>query len=430
MPRQHARAIFQAALDAVRPEAVTARAAAELNLGQRLPDRIFVIGGGKAGAGMVAGIESALGDCLDRVSGIVNVPDLMARQSSPIRLHASRPSGVNEPTEAAAAGVAEMLAVADQATPNDAVIVLLSGGGSALLPAPADGITLADKIEVTRLLSAAGADIRELNCVRKHLSRIKGGRLAERLRHVRSVDTLIVSDVVGDPLDVIASGPTVADPTTFRDAGHILEVRDLLCRVPPAVVRYLDDGIAGLIEETPKQTPANVRHRIIANNDDAIRGAEVEARQLGYEVTITRDGITGKCRDVATRLAAEFGRAAGRPRCILMGGETTVSLGQATGLGGRNQEFVLVFFAALESAGLPMNGLTLLSGGTDGEDGPTDAAGAVCDASIHALAMSYGDPTNALTNHDSYHWFDRAGGLVRTGLTGTNVMDVRILLLT
>jgi hydroxypyruvate reductase/glycerate 2-kinase len=270
-----------------------------------------------------------------------------------------------------------------------------------------------------------------MNCVRKHLSRVKGGRLAEAFSGKRLV-SLIVSDVVGDPLDVIASGPTSPDPTTFADALAVLSRYELIGSAPAAVVKHLEAGRAGKIADTPKATPPNAENRIIGSNRLALNAACGAASKLGYRVLDLGSFIEGETRHVATAVAG-VARSVKRdgvpfapPTCILLGGETTVNLGSNPGKGGRNQEFALAVLAKL---GAEITGVTVLSGGTDGEDGPTDAAGAVADANtLAALAKHQLSAEDFLRRHDAYNLFDRVGGLIRSGLTGTNVMDVRLVL--
>lgn len=431
MSREHALAIWHAAVDAVRPEPLV-EAAVRAEPAIREAARILVVGAGKAGPGMAAGLEAALADRLDHVEGLVNVPEGMTAPLRKVRLHAARPQGVNEPTAAGVAGTEEMLRLLAAAGPDDVAVCLLSGGGSALLPAPAAGITLADKQAVTKLLHRCGATINEMNCIRKHLSRVKGGRLAEAFRGRRLV-SLIVSDVVGDPLDVIASGPTAPDPTTFADAVAVIDRFDMRGKVPADVLRHLERGAAGEIPETPKHLPDTVVNRVIGSNRVALAAAEAKAAALGYRVLDLGSFVEGETKHVA-RTAADIARSIRRdgvpiapPVCLLVGGETTVTFDNlgASGKGGRNQEFVLAFLIAARAVGL--EGVTVLSGGTDGEDGPTDAAGAVADAATWATGI---DPADYLRRHDSYSFFDRAGGLFRTGLTGTNVMDVRVVIVT
>jgi glycerate 2-kinase len=438
--RDHARAIWQSAVTAVDPFTLVRDALtnppAELRAALASARRILVVGGGKAGAAMAAGAEAALASELARVVGVINVPASAVRPLAAIRLYAARPDGSNHPTAEGVAGVRDILALARSATPEDVCLCLLSGGGSALLPAPADGLTLADKQKVTQLLHACGATIGEMNCVRKHLSAVKGGRLAEAFFTAggRHLTTLVISDVVGDPLDVIASGPTVTDPTSFADALAVLERHHLSERVPVAVLQRLQQGRDGAIGETPKTLPGSARTLIIGNNARALAAASQTAEQLGYPVLNLGSYIEGETRTVATALAgiARSVRIDGQPEraplCILSGGETTVTLPPGHGRGGRNQEFVLA--AALHLGGEGLRDVVVLSGGTDGEDGPTDAAGALADAGTLERAKRQGLDANAfLSRHDAYPFFAATGDLLQTGLTGTNVMDVRVLLL-
>jgi glycerate 2-kinase len=434
--RTHARTIWDAAVAAVRPDDLVCQAmtASDTPLADALAAarRIIVVGGGKAGAGMVAGLEAGLVDRLDRVSGVVNVPAGCERPGRRVHVLAVRPAGSNEPTPAAVARTCEMLKLVASATPEDVVICLLSGGGSALLPAPAEGITLDDKQAVTSLLHACGATIGEMNCVRKHLSRIKGGGLARACGNT-PVFSLIISDVVGDPLDVIASGPTAPDPTTFADALAVLRRYDLLGRVPPSVREGLETGAAGTLPETLKDLPANVQNLVLGNNARALVAAKRQAEALGYRVLNLGAFVEGETRDVAAaivgiaRSIAADGEPLSPPACILVGGETTVTLTAGHGKGGRNTEFVLAALVVLDRAA--SDNVVVLSGGTDGEDGPTDAAGAVGDRSTITRVRSLSlDPAAHLRNHDSYQVFAATGDLIQTGLTGTNVMDVRVIL--
>ena len=420
MSREHALAIWSAAVDAVRPAPLVEAALREANLDA---GRIVVVGAGKAGPGMAAGLEAVLADRLGTVEGLVNVPAGMTADLRKVRLHEARPQGVNEPRPEGVTGTEEMLRRIASAGPDDAVVCLLSGGGSALLPAPAEGVTLADKLAVTRLLHKSGASIDEMNCVRKHLSRVKGGRMVENFRG-KAWLTLIISDVVGDPLDVIASGPTALDPTTFADAVAVIDRFNLRVRVPPAVLRHLERGD---IADTPKRVPPNVVNRVIGSNRVALEAATAKAVALGYRVLNLGGFVEGETRQVATAMAGivrsirRDAQPLSPPACILIGGETTVTLGDNPGKGGRNQEFALAMRARL---GVEMKGVTVLSGGTDGEDGPTDAAGAIADETTPLTGAD-----DSLSRHDAYPFFGRCGGLLKPGLTGTNVMDVRILLI-
>jgi hydroxypyruvate reductase/glycerate 2-kinase len=427
-------AIWHAAVAAVRPgDLISAhlRHDAGLRGAVAAARRVLVVGAGKAGAAMSEALEAALGEHVNKVTGMVNVPADAVRPLKRIVLHAGRPAGSNHPTADGVRGAEKMLALLGSAGPEDVAICLLSGGGSALLPAP-DGVSLGDKQAVTRLLHACGATIREMNAVRKHLSRVKGGRLAEVFRG-RALFSLIISDVVGDPLDVIASGPTAPDPSTFADALAVLDRYGLREQAPPAVVEHLVRGAAGALPETPKQPPANVHNVILGNNALALRAAAAKAAGLGYPVLNLGSFVEGETRPVATAMAGVVrgiradGLPVAAPACVLIGGETTVTLGPDSGKGGRNQEFVLAALCKLGADG--MGRVVVLSGGTDGEDGPTDAAGAVADESIWARVRERGlDAAAHLGRHDAYPLFDAVGGLVRTGLTHTNVMDVRVIL--
>jgi len=432
MSRADAEAIWWAGVRAVDPVHLVEQALSEYSSWQQAR-RILVVGAGKAGAGMAAGVERALADRLDQVTGIVNVPAGTFMPLQRIRLHPARPAGVNEPRPEGIVGAEEMLRLLSTAEPEDVALCLLSGGGSALLPAPAQGISLEDKLAVTRLLHRCGASITEMNCVRKHLSRIKGGQLAQVFRGQRLL-TLVISDVVGDPLDVIASGPTVPDPTTFAEACQILQQYGLWNQVPASVRNHLEAGRRGEIPDTPKSLPPSIQCRIIGNNRLALNGARHHAQQLGYPVLDCGAFIEGETRVVAQVCAGLIrsifrdGQPVTPPVCLLMGGETTVTLDATHGLGGRNQEFVLALCGYLDPQIMPY--VTILSAGTDGEDGPTDAAGAVADQTVWQLAKQLDLRwQNYLQHHNSYSFWKSTGGLLITGLTGTNVMDLRVLII-
>jgi hydroxypyruvate reductase/glycerate 2-kinase len=435
--REHARIIWQAAVAAVDPFALVrdtlTNPPAELREALAGNGRILVVGGGKAGTSMAAGLEAALADRPERVTGVVNVPAESVRPLQAIRLHAARPAGTNQPTPEGLAGVCEILALVRSAGPDDVCLCLLSGGGSALLPAPPEGLTLADKQQVTLLLHRCGATIDEMNCVRKHLSAVKGGRLAQAF-HGRILVSLILSDVIGDPLDVIASGPTAADPTTFADALDVLDRYGLSCQVSLVVVDHLRRGMTGEIAETLKSLPANVHNLVLGNNARALAVAEEKAAELGYRVLNLGAFIEGETRQVAdvfagiVRSIRTDGKPLSPPACVLSGGETTVTLGPDDGKGGRNQEFVLA--TAVRLGATAMRNVVVLSGGTDGEDGPTDAAGAIVDGGTLNRAADKGlSPIGYLDRHDTYPFFEATGDLLKTGLTQTNVMDVRVILI-
>ncbi|MBM3999375.1 MAG: DUF4147 domain-containing protein [Planctomycetes bacterium] len=400
-------------------------------------DRIVVVGGGKAGAGMAAGVVDALGDPLrhrPELRGWLNVPDDCVRPLPHITLFGARPPGRNEPTERGVEGTSEILRIVESLGPRDLCLCLLSGGGSALLPAPAAGITLDDKLALTRYLAAAGANILELNTVRKHLSRIKGGRLAARCRAGHLV-TLVISDVLGDPLDVIASGPTVDDPSTAEDALRVLDAFGARGVAPCAT-----DLLERLARRDPAPTRAvrHVENRVIGNIARAVDAAGEEAERLGYRhamIAATRlegdaESVGEHLAEIAERMLAEDG-----PDCLVSGGEPTVRLAapEIRGVGGRNQQLVLAAYARLARSRSrlpsPCQDLVILSGGTDGEDGPTDAAGAWIDEPSAAEIVRNGwDADDALARNDAYPFFARLGTLIKTGPTHTNVCDVRVVL--
>ncbi len=387
---------------------------------------IFVVGGGKAGAAMAAALEEILGDRIS--AGVVSVKYGHKVATSRVRVvEAGHPL----PDAASVAAAEEVRALARRAGERDLVFVLISGGGSALLTAPAEGITLEDKLAVTHRLLDAGAPIGELNTVRKHLSRIKGGHLARALAPARSI-TLMLSDVLGNPLDVIASGPTVPDPTTFDDALDLLRRRAILDAVPDAAAAHLEAGAAGRVPETPK--PGDpifelMRAVIIGDIRQALHAAEAEAREQDFTAVPLSETAEGEAREVGAALGrrakeAHEGRYGPLPVCLLQGGETTVTV-RGHGKGGRNQEVALG--AALEIAGLPNT--LVLSAGTDGTDGPTDAAGAVADGTTLERAGSLGlDPLDALARNDAYPFFAALGDLLITGPTLTNVNDLMLAL--
>jgi hydroxypyruvate reductase len=434
--RQSARAIFDAAVRAVDPaEAIRrhlARQGTRLTIGREGVDlgrvgQVVVVGMGKAGAPMAAAVEEILGDRIAR--GVVVTKYGHVQPTRTIRIHEA---GHPVPDDAGIAGAQAVLDHVKGLGPEDLALVLISGGGSALTPAPVDGITLAEKQALTRALLACGADIREMNTLRKHISRIKGGQLARAAAPAR-VFTLILSDIVGDPLDAIASGPTVPDPRTYADALGILDKYRIRQEIPASIRTHLEAGAAGRVPETPKPDDplfARVKSVMVASNIQALEAAQAEAQRLGFQAMILSSFIEGETREIArmhAALALEV-RASGNPvtppACLITGGETTVTL-KGKGKGGRNQEFALA--AALDIAGLP--DVVVLSAGTDGTDGPTDAAGALADGETvtRATALEL-KPRAALDGNDAYPFFERLGDLVITGPTRTNVMDVRLVL--
>ncbi|MGE3316774.1 MAG: glycerate kinase [Planctomycetaceae bacterium] len=399
--------------------------------------RIAVVGAGKAGAGMAAALEEILSAAglLDRVTGWINVPADCVRPLRKIHLHAARPAGVNEPTDEGVRGAERILEIVSGLDARDLCIVIISGGGSALLPAPVPEITLEDKRAVTRFLMSNGATIRELNTVRKQLSRIKGGGLA-RASHAGSTIALIISDIIGDPLDMIASGPTVVESTRPGDALAVLKgfARDRNA-IPARVWNYLEHASSTASDETPHH-PASVRNIVIGNNQVAIEAAADCARKLGYAVESLGSLNEGEARDVGRDLALRSRKIRNtrptdqQPVCILSGGEPVVHLAKSgkPRKGGRNQELALAALIELWPDGIER--IAILSGGTDGEDGPTDAAGAVIDTDVFQIARGRQlDPASFLSINNAYPFFDETGGLLKTGPTHTNVMDLRVALI-
>jgi hydroxypyruvate reductase len=384
-------------------------------------DRIWIAGAGKAAVAMAGALEDLLGDRI--AGGCISVPDGVA---SRLRKVVVRPAAHPFPDRRSVAAGREIARLASACGPRDLLLCVISGGASALMALPAPGVTLAMKKRVTKLLQTRGATIHELNAVRKHLSAIKGGHLA-RLAYPATMVALILSDVIGDDLDVIGSGPTVPDPTTCEDARNILKRYVLK---PDSITLKRSAGAALPFTETPKPgDPAfrRVRNLIVGSNRLSMEAARAKAESLGYRTIVLSTSIDGETRDIARMHAAivreaiaqEMSNKSNRRVCFLSGGETTVTV-RGNGLGGRNQEFVLAALMALEGT----RGVTIFSAGTDGLDGPTDAAGAVAESSARIPE----DARRFLDDNDSYHFFEREGGLIRTGPTGTNVMDVRILL--
>lgn len=404
----------------------------------RTIDRIVVVGAGKAAGAMAIALEAALGPrLLDKkhVSGWVNVPAGGELPMGKIHLHVARPAGVNEPTAAGVQGTLKILEIVSALGSADLCICLLTGGGSALLPAPYPAISLEDKLLVTRMLSAAGADIEQLNTVRQHLSRVKGGGLARACGAGRLV-TLVISDVLGDRADIIASGPTVESASTARDALAVLETLGLVGVAElERVVAFLKGDVVRRAEPQTKGTRgrgAVARKEIycvMGNNATAVDAAGVEAERLGYShAMLAATRAEGTAEDVGRHLAAMAVQMRDQdgPNCLITGGEPTVTLvdERTRGKGGRNQQLAL---AALEELG-DCERICLLSGGTDGEDGPTDAAGAVVTSEVVRQARAAGfDPAAFLKRNDAYNFFGPAGGLFITGPTRTNVCDVRVV---
>jgi len=434
--RQDAIEIFKAGLNAVRPDRAIINHCRidgnylivgenQYNLNQYT--RIFVVGAGKAAAIMAKAIEQLLGNRIHQGSIIVKYNHTL--KLNRIRVHQA---GHPVPDKNGVAGTKDILRLIRKASSNDLVICLISGGGSALMPFPVKGISLTDKKTATNILLECGARIHEINTLRKHLSGIKGGQLA-RAAAPATILTFILSDVIGDDLQVIASGPTAPDPTTFADCLDIINFYGLMKRMPSNIIHHFKLGMKSKQFETPKPKDSffkNVYNFIIASNREAIYGAQSCAKKLGYNSLILSSMIEGESREVArihSAIAKEVIKSANPippPACLISGGETTVTL-IGSGKGGRNQEFALAAATELDIEGK----IVILSGGTDGTDGPTDAAGAISDTTtILRAKIEQMDPKEYLKNNNSYHFFKRLNDLLITGPTQTNVMDLRIIL--
>lgn len=397
--------------------------------------RVLVLGAGKASGRMALGLERVLGDRL--AGGLVAVKEGYRERLTRVRLvEAAHPV----PDARSAAAARQVLDIARDAGPDDLVIVLISGGGSAILAAPLDvpghTLTLADKQEVTRELLACGATIHDVNRVRKKLSAIKGGRLAQAIAPAHCL-SLILSDVVGDDLDVIASGPTVPDSGTPAEALATLDRYELAGRIPTTVMALLRDVAAGLAPDTPKADDpafATTRTVLVGTNYQALLAARDKAVALGYNTLILTSHLTGEAREMAhlflgmARDMALHGQPLAPPACVIAGGETTVTL-RGPGKGGRNQEMALAFLDALSQGVSDAAGTVFLAASTDGGDGPTDAAGAFASLAILRQGRELGlEPAGFLAANDAYHYFEAVNELLVTGPTNTNVCDIKILL--
>lgn len=388
---------------------------------------IFIIGAGKASAAMAVAVEKLLGSRISKGTIIVKYDHSLKLN----RITVDQ-SGHPIPDANGVRAAGRVLELARQARAEDLVICLISGGGSALMPLPATGISLSDKQTTTELLLRCGAKIQAINTIRKHLSGIKGGQLA-RAAAPATLLTLILSDVVGDDLEVIASGPTVPDPTSFEECLKIISEFGLSNTIPSNVINHLKKGMISAQLETPKPGDPcfqNVQNLIVANNREAVLAAKVKADTLGYNTLILSSMIEGETNQVACVHAAmakeiiQSGNPLPPPACLISGGEPTVTI-QGTGKGGRNQEFAL---AAASKLGL-QGKITVLAAGTDGTDGPTDATGAFSDITTVARATAKGmNPAVFLKNNDAYNFFKNLDDLFITGPTQTNVMDLQIVL--
>lgn len=388
--------------------------------------RVYVVGGGKASGSMAEALEQLLDKNI--TAGIVNVPRGDRSKTAKITLNqASHPT----PDEAGVKGTRKMLEIAEQAEKDDLVICLISGGGSSLMPLPRGDISISDKKALTNTLLKSGANINEINTVRKHISAFKGGWLAKKA-YPATILNLILSDVVGDPLDFIASGPTVPDSTTFADAVNVLKKYGLWDKTPLAIRKVLNDVEKGLIAETPKagdEAFKKTYNVVIGNNRSASIAACNTLKAAGLNTLLLSATLEGEARQVGAILATvarevlASGNPVSKPAGIVIGGETTVIV-KGKGIGGRNQEIPLA--AALKIGGL--NGAVVASLSTDGIDGPTDAAGAIVDGKTLVRAADAGIVAeHFLADNDSYHFLQKLHDLIFTGQTGTNVNDVSVI---
>ncbi|MEM0357126.1 MAG: glycerate kinase [Candidatus Bathyarchaeia archaeon] len=388
---------------------------------------IYVIGGGKASGSMAEALETVLGNRINE--GFVNVPKGSKHKTAVVKLHeASHPI----PDDSGVQGVKHMLEIAEKAGEKDLIICLISGGGSSLMPLPRNGITLADKRKITEDLLKCGATINEINTVRKHISGFKGGWLAKKA-YPATVLNLVLSDVLGDPLDFIASGPTVPDSTTFSDAIKILKKYGLWEKTPESIKKILIDGERGLIPETPKagdEVFKRVFNVVIGNCRDACIAACETLKSEGLNTLFLTSLLEGEARHVGTVLASlareivASGSPVQKPAALVVGGETTVTV-VGKGKGGRNQEIALAAALKIKS----LDGCVVASLSTDGVDGPTDAAGALADGKTVARAESAGfRAEDFLAENDSYNFFSKLDDLIFTGPTGTNVNDISVVI--
>ena len=435
LSKEHALEIFKEALDAANPrkcvlEHINLKGDA-LNIEGKEYDltkykSIFVVAFGKAAPSMGNAIEEVLGE---RITGGIVVSNTRPHfVFSKMKFYlSSHPI----PDERSINAAREVMRLLEHAGEKDLVIFLISGGGSALLALPSQGISIEDKRKVTELLLRAGVDTYGLNAVRKHISQMKGGGLLKKALPAQVI-TLILSDVVGDRLDAIASGPTVPDPTTFEDAWRVIEELRLEHRIPPQVVIHLEEGRNGNIPETLKREEFDsdtVQTVIVGNNLKSLIAAERKAGELGYNTILLSSQIKGESREVAKVIAAiafdieRFDIPVKKPACLIFGGETTVTV-TGDGKGGRNTETSLTF--SMEIMGHKILGLFC---GTDGIDGPTDAAGAICDGVTRLRARKIKlSARESLIQNDSYSFFEKLGDLIKTGPTGTNVMDIGVVI--
>lgn len=427
--------IFLAGVESVKPEILLPERVAldqnVLSIGARSLDlnnteNIYVIGVGKASASMASAIESILGSRI-KAGHIVTKYE----HSIPLKYITITEAGHPVPDENGIRGTKSILLLAHSAKAKDLVIFLISGGGSALLADVPEGCSLNDLKKLNNILLKSGANITEINCIRKHLSMVKGGMLA-KAAYPSTLLSLILSDVIGDPLDVIASGPTVPDPTTFSEAIEIINKYNIRNDIPENILEILIQGSMGLRQETLKESDPcflNTSNIIIGNNTMALENSKLKAESLGYQTRIISNSLNGDVEEVAEYLfriiVEEKQKMSNNKVCLLLGGETTVKI-NGHGLGGRSQHLALLMARCIKN----IPGITFLAGGTDGTDGPTDAAGAVTDSNTYWKASNqHMECEKYINDFDSYNFSKQVGGLIMTGPTNTNVMDLIIILL-
>lgn len=443
MDKVNAQKIFSAALNAVNPynaviNSVKIDGSTLLVGDEKSPSALYdfnqfkqitVVGCGKAVWPMCLAVETIAGERVGRGLAVTKYGHVSNPNPSIIEIReASHPF----PDQSGFDATVETIKILESSGADELVIALISGGGSSLWALPVAPVTLEELRETSIALIRCGAEIKEINCIRKHLSVIAGGFGALRA-FPAEVIVLVISDVIGDSLDTIGSGPFFPDETTFEDAVKILEKYDLFDRIPAAVKIYLNQGYRGVHPETPKKDSIyfkKVFHQIIASNRSALKAAKRCAEGLGFKTVMINEPTCGEAKSAAhifcDRVKKLYNSINSGKLCVVAGGETTVTLGDAPGMGGRNQEFALA--ASLEISG--MKGITVLSCGTDGTDGPTDANGAIVDGNTAGLCAREGfDLKGALERHDSYTLFSRSGNLIKTGPTYTNVMDIQIAII-
>lgn len=391
-------------------------------------DRVFVVGAGKASAFMALELEKILGD---RISGGIVV--VKYGHGAPCKKVRIKEAGHPVLDENGLNATKEILELLKTTTEKDLVVCLISGGGSALLESLSPDISLSEMMETAETMLKSGATINEFNIIRKHLSLVKGGGLARHITPSQGI-SLVISDVIGDPLDIIASGPTYPDGSTFQEAWQILEKFDLLNRIPASVRRRIQEGLEGKIPENLKEGDPifeKIDHVIIGNNERAVEAAAEKAAEMGFRPVILTTMLEGEAKEVGLVLAIIAREIIDRQRpfqppvCLICGGETTVTF-EKGGKGGRNQELAVSVLHYLKDS----PGYLFFSVGTDGTDGPTDAAGGLADAGVYRRALELElAPEKYLKAHDTYHFLEKTGGLIKTGPTGTNVMDVMAMLI-